>query len=1658
MKKIVSLFLSLLITLSVFVGTPIFVSAETTDNTVINNDTSEYIYYTDLFYAYPTYLAEDEYFKTYSSNIEGVYDTVHNAYQNSSLVVGTGLDYALDTITSPTDMAKLITDTLGLTDFSYSDALDAANNEFVRNILSESTVYSVEKAFGKTANINDKLNKVVSYFNKLELENANGNIDYNAEYYVQEAFDYLYDKGVFSYVNSNTLLQLWGEINSEDFALSDCFKLAETEIDIAKALVTAIMMEDERLVIVDQIIATQKSDTILKQGMVRLKNQLNGNFIDYFIKNYLVDKLADKIFEEINKIVVDVVTGKEISAIIKVVKKTFDFVVDVPSYGEVLKWQVLMCYSKDLAKAIPQVANTFDDGPFLSDKIIEYESLFTAYDAVNKSAMEATKNIADMDDPFGAAYAVLIEAVNNGIENVTVKSGGVSVSIPATTSSDDLYAIMLGTKTITTAAGGIFTIGKKIEISNGKTTVKVPIQANILSSAMRGTISDSQQVINNFNTIYGNVSVYGEHIKSIKDEILHTAYELRHVVKNWEYVIDSNTELREQSDTVEKGGLYTFNNSLLGNVNVIGNVTILFPIEVFGNFSCSTSAKSDISIINGATLKINGNLEFCTKCPNWLYSGNSYIRISEKSGIYVNGDFLLKGSDAVGHGHYANLCIDGTVNISGSFITNYSAYRIFSTANNAYLKIGKNMKMCVWNYTDKNYGAFSDGTIEIGGNYDADSGGLKFTGSSKVIFSGLEEQSIRNLITNSLTIKNKTGVKYLSNIYVNGLYDTEGNPINNNGFATIVNNATRFIQGYDYKNIQLQSNIQFAQYVKGTIYTNGFSITVPKNQEAVIDGSVYVNKTQLSVNGKLTVTGRLDIANNGSVYNNGTTVVNNVYLATMNYYAGLNQIINNGYFEITDRFESCSDRYANSRTGYRIKQSSPSAEFVVGGYFMANTSDVCDELVNGIVRFNGESYQYVKNLKAPTIIVDNVSTGGVTFATSISPWVLFNHKGNKFSLSGGGTFVDYDGDGKKDNVDPEPTVGNPCTITVKSDNLEYGTVSTESIETVGGTTHTISATPTFKYKFAKWVNSSGSTVSTSATYTFIAKNTTTLTAVFTKRTQPISKSAAGGTINAPSSAAIESEITVSVTENDGYIYKDGSLAYNGIAIEDYKFIMPDEPVTLTAEFVYNPNYFALKEKIDEAKAIKYNNYSAESFANLQNAVSNANSILENHITQEVSEQYIGILQTAIGNLAEKYIVSIVAKNTPTVYVGLDTLKTDLSVQAIYDNNTTVYVKDFTIENFDCNVAGEQEIIIKYGELTTTKVITVRLRSMYDVLYDTIPSQLFMGVGTTNKPDVVLNYCTNIDEYFDWGEPCETLPMIEGVDYTLTYNNNTAPGRATILVTGIGNYTGSITIGFTIYCEHNYEVVENIAPTCIENGYRKEVCSVCEDVKECYYTHVFTDNLPESTHNYANNTNITYTFKAKGAEYLDLLFSSSTKLESSYDYIYIYDSTGTQIGKYTGTTLTSKTIRVTGDTVKIKITSDGSVTYYGFSLDSITAKYPYEELKATGHTVTDWIVSKEPTIYEEGLKQQACSVCGEIVNEETIAKLIYYGDANGDGGIDVIDLVEIRSALLSSLDNNEFEECFDANGDGSIDAKDLVRLKKFLAGINVPIGKTENTVY
>ncbi len=298
----------------------------------------------------------------------------------------------------------------------------------------------------------------------------------------------------------------------------------------------------------------------------------------------------------------------------------------------------------------------------------------------------------------------------------------------------------------------------------------------------------------------------------------------------------------------------------------------------------------------------------------------------------------------------------------------------------------------------------------------------------------------------------------------------------------------------------------------------------------------------------------------------------------------------------------------------------------------------------------------------------------------------------------------------------------------------------------------------------------------------------------------------------------------------------------------------------------------------------------------------------------------------------------------------------------------------------------------------------------------------------NNQIVCLTFNDNITEIGKYAfEECinlKTIYMTKNIDKLGIYAFNNCNSLETVYYYGTEeewqkissvNGNSSLTnadIIFACKCGSSdfYDWVTVKEQTCLFEGILQRICKKCGETQEktiLRTPHTILDGvcnlcgneikIVESSHPYANNANISTPVTINGAIQMLVTFSSDTILENNYDKVYIYDANGTQVGMYTGTTLASKTIVVNGNTVTIRLTSDGSVTKYGYRAE-ITPIYPQ------------------------------------------------IGDTNIDGEINTLDLTNLRIALLSNDTDYTDNIACDANGDGKIDIRDLVHLKKKLAEI------------
>lgn len=141
--------------------------------------------------------------------------------------------------------------------------------------------------------------------------------------------------------------------------------------------------------------------------------------------------------------------------------------------------------------------------------------------------------------------------------------------------------------------------------------------------------------------------------------------------------------------------------------------------------------------------------------------------------------------------------------------------------------------------------------------------------------------------------------------------------------------------------------------------------------------------------------------------------------------------------------------------------------------------------------------------------------------------------------------------------------------------------------------------------------------------------------------------------------------------------------------------------------------------------------------------------------------------------------------------------------------------------------------------------------------------------------------------------------------------------ASVDETGLVTAKAKGTAQITAIAQDGSGISRSCAVTVVNNGY------LCSSVGEL-----------ESPHNYPVNCSDFWKYTKEGAESLYLTFDSRTNVEEDFDFIYLYDGKGKQIGKYTGTQLAGQIVEVPGDTVKIKLVSDNAGTAWGFKVTNI----------------------------------------------------------------------------------------------------------------------------
>lgn len=167
--------------------------------------------------------------------------------------------------------------------------------------------------------------------------------------------------------------------------------------------------------------------------------------------------------------------------------------------------------------------------------------------------------------------------------------------------------------------------------------------------------------------------------------------------------------------------------------------------------------------------------------------------------------------------------------------------------------------------------------------------------------------------------------------------------------------------------------------------------------------------------------------------------------------------------------------------------------------------------------------------------------------------------------------------------------------------------------------------------------------------------------------------------------------------------------------------------------------------------------------------------------------------------------------------------------------------------------------------------------------------------------------------------------------------------------------------------------------------------------------------PYTEHDYRNNADETYYYTNAEASSLELYFSKETKTEQDYDIITIYDGCGDEVGSYSGDELAGAKVVVDGPSFSVRLKTDHSKTFYGYSFKCITAQTERDVQE-------DFTYPRSPHPYENNYDKTQSYTCPD---KNTKAMEVTFSDScRTEEKYDMVSIYDGDSKLVGSYSGRE----------------------------------------
>lgn len=318
-------------------------------------------------------------------------------------------------------------------------------------------------------------------------------------------------------------------------------------------------------------------------------------------------------------------------------------------------------------------------------------------------------------------------------------------------------------------------------------------------------------------------------------------------------------------------------------------------------------------------------------------------------------------------------------------------------------------------------------------------------------------------------------------------------------------------------------------------------------------------------------------------------------------------------------------------------------------------------------------------------------------------------------------------------------------------------------------------------------------------------------------------------------------------------------------------------------------------------------------------------------------------------------------------------------------------------NMDCTWTVEDETVasIENGKIVGKKAGRTALRSN-EIADVTVP--LVVTPSPIGEAQIQLSASSCVYDGTAQTPEVRTVTLkgrtlIPDEDYQIAYIDNTRPGTAKVVVTGIGNYQGTAEQSFEIICEHQFDQGQvTREATCTEDGERLYTCSFCQSTK--------TEPIPATGHieikDEASAPTCTETGKTEGSHCSvcgTVIIPQETIPAAGHRYqgrpVFIWNGSAACRAEQTCTvcqTRQSGTCTVTSEIVEeATCTKEGTASCTAaIDIDgriyTETKTFPIEK---TGHAFQTSIT--KATVKKDGMITEKCGLCGAVKSQKPIRR-------------------------------------------------------------------------